>query len=102
MGGALAPLAQVLGHGVNVDALRAQARVQLLRQRALAAGLAAERPGVQVAGAGRIPEKAAEHGQGDFAARFLSTAGLDWAADLLPSAPAATSFLSSKRRWSLW
>jgi type IV secretory pathway VirB4 component len=37
----------------------------------------------------RIDAILAEHGQGDFAARFLLSAGLDWAADLLGRFPAA-------------
>jgi type IV secretion system protein VirB4 len=37
----------------------------------------------------RIDAVLAEHGQADFAARFLKTAGLDWAADLLAAFPTA-------------
>ena len=37
----------------------------------------------------RIDAILAEHGQGDFARRFLDQAGLEWAADLLADFPAA-------------
>ena len=36
----------------------------------------------------RIDAMIAEGGQADFAARFLTDAGLEWAADLLPDFPA--------------
>ena len=43
-----------------------------------------------------IAEICAGHGQDGFLAAWLKAHGLDWAADLLPSAPAAASFLATQ------
>src|SRR3546814_17759474 len=46
----------------------------------------------------RLDAILAEHGAGDFAAHFLTQAGLDWAADLLAAFPAARSPAGEDRK----
>ena len=71
------------------------------RAAGLTAGLAAERPGVQVAGAGRIPEKTAEHGQGEVLADggepFVARQRSHQEIELLPQVAVAAAFDLSRQ-----